>query len=321
MTVAEPLEPGGYDRDPDWNESLYTYWYDRAAGVAGWHRIAQRPNRGTVGTFTCIATPSGVRYRHHDEFGPFGRGARDGIWRGSGLELAWKGDDVQSLRYGSPDCDADLEWRGIHAIVDYRQVALGYDDHLADIAAAHVEQSGRITGVVRVGDEHYTVDALGHRDHSWGHRHLTSLLCTRWLIGTVGPQLSWSAAVVVVGDMVAEVGYVVRGDDVLAVRSFDIVLATEVDGLSYRRADAVLGLDDGTQLALVLDDVVAGGILRDQPWVGLECAATARVDGLVGVGNCETGSNITGGSNVPPMLVSGGAIGEGLSHPTVDRHR
>ena len=48
-------------------------------------------------------------------------------------------------------------------------------------ARGHYEQHMRGTGEIRVGDETFTIDGLGLRDHSWGPRFWQSIYWYRWL--------------------------------------------------------------------------------------------------------------------------------------------
>ena len=51
------------------------------------------------------------------------------------------------------------------------------------LPAGHIEQVGRVSGKIRVGDRTYDVDTLGNRDHSLGPRDNKALKSHQWLQG------------------------------------------------------------------------------------------------------------------------------------------
>ena len=61
-------EPG--TDDPDWQESVFVHWYDRAAGgIGGVSRIGHEPNRPDGGRSALqrfVATTDGTRFRRND---------------------------------------------------------------------------------------------------------------------------------------------------------------------------------------------------------------------------------------------------------------
>src|SRR3546814_5597958 len=53
-----------------------------------------------------------------------------------------------------------------------------------------IEQSGRITGTLRIGDRVIDIRTMGHRDHSWGTRDWGALHFYRWLQSQAGEDMS-----------------------------------------------------------------------------------------------------------------------------------
>lgn len=51
------------------------------------------------------------------------------------------------------------------------------------LPAGHIEQPGRLTGPIRIGDDHFTFDAIVNRDHSLGARDNVDLHSHQWLQG------------------------------------------------------------------------------------------------------------------------------------------
>lgn len=71
----------------------------------------------------------------------------------------WKRWRVQVSHGG---LDLDVVWDGLCDAFDFGWGPL--------IGSRHYEQSVRVTGRIVLGDEHFAVEALGQRDHAWGHR-------------------------------------------------------------------------------------------------------------------------------------------------------
>jgi len=50
------------------------------------------------------------------------------------------------------------------------------------------EQSGRVTGELRIGERVYEIDTTAHRDHSWGTRDWGSVQHYKWIVSQAGPD-------------------------------------------------------------------------------------------------------------------------------------
>jgi len=60
-----------------------------------------------------------------------------------------------------------------------------------EFARAHYEQHMRATGTLRIGDETFSIDGLGLRDHSWGPRYWQAIDAYRWLTCNFGPDFGF----------------------------------------------------------------------------------------------------------------------------------
>ena len=94
--------------------------------------------------------------------------------------------------------NAEISWHTDEVKVDFRFEAFhppyAYSNH-ADgcptyAATDRIEQSGRITGTLQIGDRVIPIDTFGHRDHSWGTRDWGALHYYRWLQAQAGPDTS-----------------------------------------------------------------------------------------------------------------------------------
>ena len=314
IVSTEPQVPGPVGLEAKWNDSMFVFSRDTATGLSTWARIAQQPNDGATSTFVCVLMPDGTRFRFFD-LGTFQPGHRaPDRWLGDGLEFQNEGDRIR-IRYSAPQCDLDLTWTGFHPPVDFHKIMARFSEELGEINAEHVEQGGEVTGRVRVGDQELDLSGMGYRDHSWGHRSTGSMLAHRWMIGTVGPALSWSGVSILMdGGRLVKTGFVVRDGDLTPVTDMDITVATKEDGMSIVAADSTLHLMDGSSLEVALTDVQVGGVLEVPPLSVVESTGVAVADGKIGVGDCEVSNSLTGGTMAPPVLVTGGAVGQGITH-------
>ncbi len=75
----------------------------------------------------------------------------------------------------------EVDFNGIAPVWDISAVG-----HKTDfMGAGHVEQFGRFTGTIMVGEERYEIDTIGNRDHSRGPRVFDSNLRHNWLHGVL----------------------------------------------------------------------------------------------------------------------------------------
>jgi hypothetical protein len=171
---------------PGWRESFYFGFFDEASGIGAYSSMGEKPHSGRsgyictlwgddviaetrIGAMERTATEhacAGLRYRLDES---------DGSWA-----IAYRGTmpilgPTGEAYVGSVAVDESLP--PVDVAMDLRfeplTPAYFYDgSHPAweRLFDGHVEQSGRIAGVVTVGDERYRIDALGARDHSWGTR-------------------------------------------------------------------------------------------------------------------------------------------------------
>jgi hypothetical protein len=122
----------------------------------------------------------------------------------------------------------------------------------------HLECSGRVRGRITIGARTYQVDALAHRDRSWGFRDNSraSMHRYRMFSGTVGPELSFASFLLDLKTgqrMVA--GFVSRHGVDLDLRDLRVVTSFDADGLSAMGATAVLTLENGEKLTLSCNGV------------------------------------------------------------------
>ena len=306
-TADDFLHPDG--GDPKFQDSHWLQWHDTDRGIGGFHRLAIHPTLG-MSTYSCgVLTHSGDRFR------------------ACGWELPWSPVDAPAyvvndaqrivlddgswrLQVREPDCELDLLWQGHHPMFAYAAEK--------NLAAAHFEGAGTVTGTVRVGARTYRVEgAAAYRDRSWGARDYPSIAAHRWFAGTFGEDLSFSAVTLMFADgrlhregVVLENGKLFRANDV------DIVVHQEADGFSHRGGTLTLRFadhDDFHVTASAIDGMafpVAGGRLYP-----VDTLCVAQAGDRHGVCNVEVSNNVHnldyGGQFNPHALAAG--VRDGLS--------
>ena len=75
----------------------------------------------------------------------------------------------------------DIDYRGIAPVWDIS--AVGHKTEF--MGAGHVEQFGRLTGTIALGEARYAIDTIGNRDHSRGPRVFDSNIRHHWLHGVL----------------------------------------------------------------------------------------------------------------------------------------
>ncbi|MCP5178380.1 MAG: hypothetical protein H6993_11415 [Pseudomonadales bacterium] len=189
----------------NFNESMYFNVFDRQNNVGGWFRLANRPNEGRGEMTCCLYLPDGrigfmfrrPERRDNDAFD--GGGMRfEVVEPFRTLKVTFEGKvclltnpqdmaDPSTAFRNNPSVPSSvrLTFTGISPMFGGEPVN---DDgspieQKADegFARGHYEQHMRGTGEIRVGDETFTIDGLGLRDHSWGPRFWQSIYWYRWL--------------------------------------------------------------------------------------------------------------------------------------------
>ena len=179
------------------------------------------------------------------------------------------------------------------------------------VYAGHLECSGRLTGSLRVGERKVEVDALCHRDRSWGARRIDSVVTNRMFTGTMGPGLSFAAIEIQTDEAANRHGFVVRDGVVTPCEDLVILPAIGLDGYSVDSGVAHLKLAGGEVLTITAETI--DGQLT--PWDGYlssEHLSIARCGDLVGMCDNELTNNPRLGTADLPFLnhVDGG---DGLS--------
>ncbi|MGN7780655.1 DUF7065 domain-containing protein [Mycolicibacterium sp. 22603] len=288
-----------------WQESDCYWFYDAAAGIGGYHRIGMRPNRGTAQVMLMAFELGGERFTLNDSFT---RDRRINAANRSDVGQHVDGHSAQSLgesrmRYlwDEGDTAADLEF--YESFYEPR----GWPGHSSDVmknvnAGGHLECSGRIRGEIRIGSATHTIDALAHRDRSWGFRDHSMIEFHRYRLssGTIGPEFSFASHAITLRGLGSAVGgFIARNgitEDVIDVR---VLTTLDADGFTSMGSRTVLTLAGGEKVQ-VPGSVVQGFVNPLGEGTFATCSI-AEIDwnGAPGFQNLEVSPNPGRGTYIP----------------------
>jgi hypothetical protein len=95
--------------------------------------------------------------------------------------------DRASIFWETPEATVDVQFEAFHPPYAYGSDPRGCPKYCA---TDRVEQAGRVTGTLRIGDRVIEVNGTGHRDHSWGTRDWVAFQQYEWFVGQVGTEAS-----------------------------------------------------------------------------------------------------------------------------------
>lgn len=188
----------------NWNESRYIDFWDASTRVGGWFRVGNRPNEGHAEMSACINLPDGRTAFMFSRPSITGNELQAGGQRWQ-IDSPW---DTTRVSYHGEMIVLDDAWklvdpkkafnesRRLNAVIELSTRAyglgsvMGFDqDHIDRIflpgqADFHYQHIIHTSGRVSVGDQSWSVDGRGGKDHSWGPRNWHAKIYLRWLIAS-----------------------------------------------------------------------------------------------------------------------------------------
>jgi hypothetical protein len=299
--------------DQIWQESQIFIWWDESQGLGGLQRVGHLPNQDKANFWHGLMTAGGLHYLAdvHDITLTDGDRHDRGLTSG-GQSMAALSHDTGTIDFADDQTELHLRYEDYYPMCEVWEHGTGGKVE-ADMAAAHFETSGRVTGTVRMRDRRFEVDGSFHRDHSWGPRDWEALNGHRWVVGTAGPRFSFSAAVMLgTTDLVAG-GYVIRDGDRFQARDIDIVIGIEPDNVTARNATVAWKLDNGE--AVIIDcEPIGGWMLGHGQYLESDQLARFSVRGTDIEGWCDVEVSMNHRlHNQPVRLAIGAALQHGFS--------
>lgn len=234
--------------EPNFNESMYFEFHDPESGIAGFLRLANRPNEGRGERTICLYLPDGrlaFGYARPEvtsnEAMNAGGLAVEVVTPLREVRVRFDGDvrvladpammsDPATALNSSPraDCRIILQYLALAPAHEQTFEAQGQS-----FAPHHYEQLAVVTGEVVIGTQRFTVRGHGLRDHSWGPRSWQAPWFYRWLHGCTD-GFGFMAAYFGDPDGSSRVGgFVFDGAGVHTCD--DLQITTERDGDSFQR--------------------------------------------------------------------------------------
>jgi hypothetical protein len=191
------------DGSVSFNESVYTNGFDTKSPVGAWMRLGNRVNEGYAELSVCAYLPDGriacqFQRPSIDKNDCFDAGGLSYtvIEPLKKVSMAFDGElliveDANALRDPKSLFTHGARRPGrIHWVHEAESPVHGgepTDDAVQtmygrDFSLGHFNQHGRVRGEVRVGDEAWSIDGRGWRDHSWGPRYWQAIYYYRLFI-------------------------------------------------------------------------------------------------------------------------------------------
>jgi hypothetical protein len=254
---THPLGP-----EPNFNESMYFNFFDRARSLGGFVRLGNRANEGHAELTVCLYLPDGrvlftfqrPAIANNDAFDAGGM-RFEVLEPGQTLRTTYQGkllelkdpramaDPGRAFRE-SPQRPVSLDL--VHDAVGPLYGSAGHADEKDEpadqqFAKAHYEQHMHVTGRLEIDGETLEVDGYGLRDHSWGPRYWQAIHSYEWLTLNFGPDLGAMVSVIqrdAQGKSVRRGGVLVRGDEIEPIVDAQIAADFDEIGLYHKAVRA-----------------------------------------------------------------------------------
>jgi hypothetical protein len=196
--------------ESNFNESMYFNVYDPSVRLGGWFRLGNRANEGYAEMTTCLYLPDGrvafmynkPKISNNDAFDAGGmrfevirpfeelRVRYDGkvVLLDNPLEMA----DPKKAFTENPyaECSIDITYSGVSTMFGGESDE-PHEKAGEEFARGHYEQLIGGIGDVKVGDQSWSLNGYGLRDHSWGPRYWQAPWYYRWLTANFGPSFGF----------------------------------------------------------------------------------------------------------------------------------
>lgn len=185
--------------ESNFNESMYFEFHDPDTGVAGFLRLANRPNEGSGERTVCLYLPDGTlgfsfdRPRVTSNTSMHAAGLAVEVVRPlHEVRVQFEGDlSLVSDPSAMADPKAALSSSPVvnsRITLQYWAMAPAHEETFEapgqSFAPHHYEQLALVTGDIAIGQNRYPVRGHGLRDHSWGPRSWQAPWFYRWLHGS-----------------------------------------------------------------------------------------------------------------------------------------
>ncbi len=293
-----PHTPG---ENPLWQESDCYWFYDETSGVGGFNRLGQRPSKETGQLQLFLFKKGGKRFSLQDEDVPGSDCARWETGQRVGNATAESLEDMNvRWTWDEPNCSGELEfYDSFYEPRDWTKKK--ENDAISNTMndGGHLECSGRVKGIVRIGTETFQINGLAHRDRSWGARDHNVVRQHRMYTGTVGPALSWATATMQFrGGQSVNFGFVVVDGVEYDIENLECLAEVAFDTYSVKRGTLIVTYDGGKHLEISARSV-QGFVTNMFGMTSTDHIATVTYGSHAGFCDLEA-SFLLGGHSTPP---------------------
>lgn len=218
-------------KDPEWNESFYFNFYDKAKDICAFMRIGLKRNMNEKAAFCFLMMPDSSTLGWKNQ-GPVknseltvGNLSFEKILAEKKWHLAFSGE--MERRRGaivSPErVSFSADYDCLNRVFDYRDCVSGMNERISEkIATQHLEQFGSVKGRLTVGTQEYMLDGLGERDHSWGVRDWNAPKMWIWLTCQFSEKSALNVTKLVMDAGAVDAGFIHSDGENQALTSADI---------------------------------------------------------------------------------------------------
>ena len=125
----------------------------------------------------------------------------------------------------------DLTFDALNAMFDYRECVDAESEKLSQkVASEHLEQFGRASGSLKVGEQEFAISGLGERDHSWGVRDWNAPQMWVWLTAQFADGFAFNVTKLFMEEGEVSAGFIYLDGRNLPVVKADIETVLDADG-------------------------------------------------------------------------------------------
>ena len=246
--------------ESNFNESMYFNFFDREQSIGGFVRIGNRANEGHAEMTVTLYLPDGrvlftferAQIDHNDAMDAGGlrfevvepsQKLRT-VYEGRVVEMAEPREMADPRKAFGANPKKNVKLDLLHDAVGPMYGKVGHAEEESRSAEqqfgkAHYEQHMHVTGTLEIGDETFTIDGYGLRDHSWGPRYWQAIESYEWLTLNFGPDLGGMISIIRRdADNVRAGGVLVRGDEIELITEAEIEADYEDNGLFHKTVRA-----------------------------------------------------------------------------------
>lgn len=225
--------------EKEWNESFYFNVYDQENDICAFMRIGLKPNMDERSVFCFLMMPdsSVVGIKDQEAFGNGTLYAKGMSFEILEPERRWKmsfdGHMARMTEQGPCPLPVSfsLEFEARNEVFDYRECVDAEGERISQqVASEHLEQFGRVTGSLMVGEEQFDISGLGERDHSWGVRDWNAPKMWIWLTAQFSDKVAMNVTKLFVEQGEVSAGYFHLNGKNLPLAKADVRTVLDPDG-------------------------------------------------------------------------------------------